>query len=480
MAKCSSCGRNLGGFPLGKKLCRWCVEYEAAKKGETKGDEVQRVMPTPWKRSEALGGVSFNQLFVGVNLLVFLAMVGSGISLMSGPNSQQMIHWGGNFGPLTLGGEPWRIITYMFLHYGIIHFGFNMWCLWDLGTLAESLYGDWTFAVLYVLSGIGGGVVSLWWHPASVSAGASGAIFGVAGALIASLKLGDFSLPRPMIAGTLRSVVMFAGYNLVFGAISGRTDNACHIGGLVTGLVLGALIAVVAPDRHEVFQRITVCLAVLAIVAGAGWWVNQSLGYVVVAQRGRMLLGQGRIDEGIVELERAVRVRPNYASAHFDLAHAYMMKAQLPQAEAELKRVIELEPRNEGAQYDLGMMYLKNNQLAESRNAFAQMLDANPRSPDAHVGLGMVAAASRDDKGAIPEFKKAIELDEETDAYYNLGLSYSRLKRYDEAIPAFRKQQQVNGDDPDTELALADAYSAKGMTREAEDAVQKAAALKQH
>ncbi len=161
MAKCSSCGRNLGTFSFGKKLCQWCVEYDKQQRGEGKPEEYQRVMPTPWKSgAQAVGAVSFNQLFVGINLLVFMVMVVSGISLMDGPNSQQMIHWGGNYAALTLGGQPWRLVTYMFLHYGLIHIGFNMWCLWDLGALAESLYGDWTFAFVYLACGLGGGIAS--------------------------------------------------------------------------------------------------------------------------------------------------------------------------------------------------------------------------------------------------------------------------------------------------------------------------------
>jgi len=278
MAKCTSCGRDLGAFAFGKKLCRWCVEYERSKRGEGDSEEYQRVMPTPWSRSEALGGVTFNQLFIGINLLVFLAMVGSGISLMDGPNPAQMIHWGANFAPLTLLGQSWRLVTYMFLHYGLIHIGFNMWCLWDLGMLAESMYGDWTFAIVYLLCGIGGGVASLWWHPGAVSAGASGAIFGLAGALLASFKLGEFSLPQNLIAGVKRSMVAFIGYNIVLGALWGGTDNACHVGGLITGLMLGALIAVMAPDRDSLGKRIVSLALVLFVIAGAWMWIRHSFG----------------------------------------------------------------------------------------------------------------------------------------------------------------------------------------------------------
>lgn len=478
MAKCSSCGRNLGTFSFGKKLCRWCVDYEAQRRGEGKNDEFQRVMPTPWSRSQTLGGVSFNQLFVGVNLLVFMAMVGGGLSLMNGPNPQQMIHWGGNFGPLTLGGEPWRLVTYMFLHYGLIHIGFNMWCLWDLGNLAESLYGDWTFAVVYLLCGLGGGIASLWWHPNSVSAGASGAIFGLAGALIASFKLGEFSLPRNAISGVLRSVVMFAGYNLVFGAFWGRTDNACHIGGLVTGLVLGALIAKIAPERDAIAKRVVVCGFVLLIVVGCWSWVNRSYGFIATAERGETLLEEGKLDEAIVALQRAVRSRPDYGQAHFDLAHAYAEKGDYPNEIAELKRVVALDPRNENARYNLGLSLLNGKQIPQARDAFTQMLAANFRSADAHVGLGLVSAAEHNDQAAAQEFETAIKIDDETDAYYDLGAAYVRLKRYDDAIPALKKHQEIEGDDYDTEIALAEAYRGKGMQQEAAESLQKAAPLK--
>ena len=132
------------------------------------------------------------------------------------PRARIWCDWGANFGPLTVGGQWWRLLTCVFLHGGLLHIAFNMWCLWDLGRLAESVYGHWTFAIVYLICGLSASIGSVLWNPAVLSVGASGAIFGIAGALIASFYLGEFSLPRAAVTGMLRSVVMFVGYNLVF------------------------------------------------------------------------------------------------------------------------------------------------------------------------------------------------------------------------------------------------------------------------
>ncbi len=141
-----------------------------------------------------------------------------------------------------------------------MHIAFNMWCLWDLGALCESLYGRWTFAARYMMTGIAGGVGKRRLESGVLSVGASGAIFGLAGALIASFYLGEFSLPSVAIRGTLRSLVFFVGFNVLFGSMFPGIDNACHAGGLVSGLILGALIARVAPEHDKPLRRVGVLL----------------------------------------------------------------------------------------------------------------------------------------------------------------------------------------------------------------------------
>src|ERR1700692_309767 len=267
MANCIRCGRQLPGLSFGRKVCQWCVQHDAAQRGEVVDDPRQPVMRTPWvRRGES--SISLTQIFFGINVAVYLGMV-----LASGSPFQEfagieLVRWGANAGALTLSGEWWRLLPCVFIHGGLLHIAFNMWCLWDLGALAESLYGRWTFGALYLLCGVGASLASVAWNVHVLSVGASGAIFGLAGALIAAFKLGEFSVPREALSGTLRSLGVFVGFNLVFGVASRVTDNAAHIGGLVTGLILGALMAVFAPRQEHAPRRVLIFFVMILALAG--------------------------------------------------------------------------------------------------------------------------------------------------------------------------------------------------------------------
>ena len=191
---------------------------------------------------------------IGMNVAVFLAMSLTGVSPVT-PSLPQLLKWGANWGPLSLGAEPWRILASTYVHAGIIHIALNMWCLWNLGFLAERIFDPWTYVLTYTFCGLAGSLASLWWHPQAVGVGASGAIFGLAGALIAALYLGNLPISRQAIQGTLRSLLVFAGYNLFFGAAVPGIDNSAHIGGLVAGLALGAVLAKHLTAPAEVRDR---------------------------------------------------------------------------------------------------------------------------------------------------------------------------------------------------------------------------------
>lgn len=476
MANCVRCGRKLPFLRGGKDrdVCKWCQEYEAAQRGES-GGEYQRVVPAPWQRRRHRGPLVM-YVFFGINAAVFLAMALSGAPLISGPPARELIQWGANFGPLTLSGQWWRLLTAIFVHIGLIHIAFNMWCLWDLGMLAEGLYGRWTFASIYLLTGIAASLTSVAWSPLRISAGASGAIFGIAGALIASFKLGEFSVPAEQIRGVLRSVVLFAVYNLAFGAVSARTDNAAHIGGLVSGLMLGALTAKVAPEADLTPKRVVLVLASALVLFGGANWLYRVRGYLGHTLRAEELLDQkGKQVQAINELKKVLDSKPDDEHARYLLAIAYSDANQPAEAEKQWQFLLARNPKDQLARYNLGLLYLNADRPDDAKAQFSEMLENNPNSPEGHFGIGLALGRQGDDAGAADEFNTAAKLAPDLESvYYELGTAYLRLKRYDEAIAAFKKQLDQSGSSPQIQRALAAAYDAKGMKQQAEEARKKA------
>ena len=473
MANCVRCGRQLPGFSF-RKVCQWCVQHEAAQRGEDQEEAKQIVMPVPWAR-RSQSTISLTQILLGANVAVYLAMALSSSSLMDFPG-ETLLRFGANFGPYTLSGDWWRLLTYMFLHAGILHIAFNMWCLWDLGALCESLYGRWTYFAVYLITGVTGGLSSIGWNPGVLSVGASGAIFGLCGALISSFYLGEFSLPSVAIGGTLKSLIVFAVFNLFFGSMFSGVDNAAHIGGLVSGLLVGALIAKLAP-QHDA-RRAGVLIVSALCVVGAGWGVRQWRGAPMRMYRAFQSLGDNQVDS-VTRLQELVREQPKSGDAHFGLAQAYFQRRQYAEAQAEFQKVVELEPQNADARFDLGIAYLNQKKLKEAQDCFAQIIAQDANNVEGHYGLGLVAAESGNYQAALLEFKAiAAQNPRISGFYFEMGNAYAGLHMYDDAIAAYLKEKDRSADDPDLENALADAYQAKGMMQQAQDARNRAQQLK--
>jgi rhomboid protease GluP len=194
---------------------------------------------------------------ITANVLVFVAMTFSGVSPMD-PQTADLVKWGANTGSQTLQSQPWRMWTSNYVHIGFLHIALNMWCLWSLGVLAERVFDRWTYFMTYTCCGIAGSLASLAHNPAGTSAGASGAIFGLAGALISALYLGHLPVPPRALKSTLKSLVAFAVYNLIFGEVVPGIDNSAHLGGLACGFLLGAVLAphLMSPrDEKQAWSR---------------------------------------------------------------------------------------------------------------------------------------------------------------------------------------------------------------------------------
>lgn len=200
---------------------------------------------------------------------IFLVMVANGVSLLD-PSASDLKRWGADYGPLTTNGQPWRILTALFVHVGLVHLCFNLLLLGFAGILSERLFGHAAFAVLYLLSGIGGAVASLAWHPFYVSGGASGALFGIIGGLAA------FRVFHPEVMRGRRDPVLTRFELFLLCSLPLMTeegiDLGAHLGGLVTGLVVGCGLFSMpgtATPNARLARTVIVVAAGLAVAFGA-------------------------------------------------------------------------------------------------------------------------------------------------------------------------------------------------------------------
>jgi rhomboid protease GluP len=225
MDRCIACGRELAGQG---ELCPEC---------QAQG----HLRPAADAKSSALRH-EVTILFIALNVVVFLLMVAFGASFTR-PDQGSVLAWGGSQGFRVFANhEYWRLLTANYVHWGVVHLLLNMYCLWGLGQLAELFYPRRDYYLLYTYTGIAGSILSVALHPFYVvSAGASGAVFGVAGVLLTTLKYGHLPLPAPTRNALFKSILQFAGINLVMGFLVLRVDNAGHLGGLLSGLLVGAV-----------------------------------------------------------------------------------------------------------------------------------------------------------------------------------------------------------------------------------------------
>lgn len=231
---------------------------------------------------------------LAINVLVYLWMLHAGVDKLS-PSPDDLMRFGANNAEaVTMYGEWWRIVTAMFVHVGLVHLASNMWCLWNLGVIGEPLLGFFGMCSVYLLSGAAGNLLSVAWNSVrhqygEVGAGASGAVFGIAGILIvlfsnkrlAEPRNGFRGIPLVELNAIRRSVVSFAVLNLLIGAgtmigplmhgihLDGlRIDNNAHLGGFVMGLAVGLPLVPRMTSGRKLYlqrQKLTFACAALAL-----------------------------------------------------------------------------------------------------------------------------------------------------------------------------------------------------------------------
>jgi len=409
-------------------------------------------------------------VILGLNFAVFLLM--AGIDASSHPplrdwalrtftgissDPEFLLRFGASFGPYTRRGEYWRLVTPMFLHIGALHLLMNNYALYVLGRFVERIYGYSRFVFLYVAMGIGSAALSMSMSD-KVSAGASGAIFGIAGVMLVTGFLHRESIPRHWARAFGKGIVPVIVLNLGLGlALRQWVDNWAHFGGLVSGMVLGALIP---PLSREVFPAPTrerpslvLALPVIVVVLAAAAEVNSYradsevrrllldgdrfhaahrddwalLRYQAAAalaprddrphqELGSLYLGQKRWADAVRECKEALRLNPLAVEAQLDLAQAYRGLGKEGKAQENLRAAQgRLSTNDADRQCEAASVFYQHRFFAEAIEHYQQALRLKPDMAEAHNDLAWLYATCddlkyRNPQAALEHARRAVDL----------------------------------------------------------------------
>jgi membrane associated rhomboid family serine protease/Flp pilus assembly protein TadD len=432
MPTCPSCGKSFSGFSLGSNVASQCRECRAARAAPAANAITQG------PRAPSGFGTFIQTLplvtraIIAVNVLVYVAMGLSGVSWMD-PSVVQAIRWGADFGPLTLSGQWWRLFTSMFVHFGFFHIALNMWCLRNLAVALEPMMGRLAFSVTYLFCGLAASAVSTAWNPWRASAGASGAIFGIAGAFVSYLVLKKAAIPASLVRQNLRSLAVFILLNLSIGAASGHIDNSAHVGGLAAGLVLGALLprfarrtdlfsgsgeampAMARDERVISDSRTTkiIWIAVgcaIALIAGLQQVHARNLSS---AQYGKAVsrAAGGRMDEAITEMRTAVQMQSNNPQAQALLGDWLLEQNDPGAAISPLEHALQLEPDATAIRHNLALAYLGAGKPTQAMNEISHAATRDKEQQwKQHYIQGVAADELGDSQAALQNLRAAIQL----------------------------------------------------------------------
>ena len=391
---------------------------------------------------------------VAINVIVYIVMVARGVDAFA-PTSQSLVAWGAGFTPLTAGGEWWRLLTSTFIHIGFMHLLMNMYVLLDGGYRVERVFGNVGFLVLYLASGLLASVTSHFFHPNVVCAGASGAIFGVYGALLA------FGLRCPgAITGIKKGVMTFIAYNLVYGFAQQGIDMAAHLGGLATGflcglvmalpltreavagrrwripLVAGGAAALVLLGSVRLAGLVSAGLAVPPLSPAAAGELNQAIAH----------LKKGENDQAIARLDKAIQLQPKYALLYTIRGGAYADKGNLDAAMRDCNQAVELAPKSAMVYAGRGEVYAQKGDHDKALADFTKAIELNPKYADAYRDRANACYNKGDYDKAIADYSKAIELNPESAAaaYNNRGLAYGKKGDRLKAMADYTRAIEMN------------------------------------
>ncbi len=362
------------------------------------------------------------KILLALNILVMVAFTIANPTMLLVPEKQSLIDFGANFGLLTCTGQQWRLFSYMFLHVGILHLAVNMYALYKVGPPAEDLFGWKNYLIIYLFSGVMGSLASCLVNPMLVSSGASGAIFGVYGSLLAFMYVQRDQFPQKTLHNHALMAVCFLICNVFYGFLVPEMDSFAHYGGLLAGAFSGFLFAQLQIKEK---YRIAYTMPILALLMGAMLAVTE----IAFDRRGYQYY-----HEGVDAMKKD----------DFALAVDYFTL------------FIAMHPADADAYGNRGMAYAKMDELHRAASDFATVMALAPRSSDPYNSLAWIECGLGEYEDAIKHASRAIRINPKFSAALDTrGYAYAHLGKKAEAQADYEQAIKFAPDDPGPRYHLA-------------------------
>ncbi len=457
--------------------------------------------PTPLPPGSEHYGIHARRFWPVVTfVLLVLNFVIFGLEIWAGgaDNVQVLLNFGAAYGPYLRRGEYWRLVMPIFLHGGWLHILGNSYALFFLGPILERVYGYGRYATIYVAAGMGGAFLSME-ASKTISVGASGAIFGIAGAMVVTGYVHRDVIPPRWGRAFGRGIIPFIALNLALGLSVHGVDNWGHLGGLASGVLLAFLIP---PPRHnlpygEVAEPPSLALVALPLTVVVLAMAATANHYRTI-QAMQRLLEQGerfesarQYDREFQSFQQAAKLAPQEEQPHQELGAFYLTQKKYDQAIPEFQQAIRLNEADDQPRLGLGLAYQMKGDPQKAQKIFEEVLGKNPQTAEGkqllatnQLLLADLYAQQKLYGDAIKAYQQALRLAPDfADAHNNLAWLYATCNDQKVRNPkaaldhAQRAVALTHGTQDEFIDTLAEAHFANGDYQQAVEVQKKALAL---
>jgi membrane associated rhomboid family serine protease/tetratricopeptide (TPR) repeat protein len=446
------------------------------------------VAPRPYWPVVTYALLAINFIFLGLE-----------IYMGGADNTQVLLNLGASFGPYLRRGDYWRLVMPMFLHGGWVHILGNSYALFILGPILERVYGYGRYLLIYVAAGMGGALLSME-ASKNVSVGASGAIFGIAGAMVVTGYVHRDLIPLRWGRAFGRGIIPFIVLNLAFGLSVHGVDNWGHIGGLATGALLAFLIpppqeeysggGIVEPPSQSIV--VLPLVVVLLSMAATASHYKSTLAMNRLLDESERFESSQQYDRALQSIQQALRLAPHDEHPHEAMGRYFLAQGKYGEAKKELNEAVRLSGDDDETRLELGLAYELNGEPQKAQQIFEDVLGKNPQTSKGkslvaanHAMLADLYVKQQRYGEAVDNYQEALRLNPDlAEAHNNLAWLYATCDdpKFRDARGALEHAQMAvklgEWKDPTTIDTLAESYFVNGDYRQAVEVQEKALALK--